>query len=69
LQESLVFTAGERITSKNNLWADWGSRGRVDWLQAHAIELGFNVVQVALNEAVTEALALAELCHVANPLR
>jgi hypothetical protein len=63
LQENLVFTVGERITSKNNLWADWGSRGRVDLLQAHAMELGLSVVQVGVNKAVTEAFMIAERCY------
>jgi hypothetical protein len=63
LQENLVFTVGERITSKNNLWADWGSRGRIDFLQAHATELGLSVVQVGVNKAVTEAFMIAERCY------
>ena len=66
LRENLVFTVGERITSKNNLWADWGSRGRIDLVQAHAIELGLSVVQVENNAAVTGAFMVAERCHVAS---
>ena len=66
LRENLVFTVGERITSKNNLWADWGSRGRIDLVQAHAIELGLSVVHVENNAAVTEAFILAERCYTAS---
>ena len=66
LRENLVFMVGERITSKNNLWADWGSRGRIDLVQTHAIELGLNVVQVENNAAVTEAFVVAERCHAAS---
>ena len=40
LLEHGVIEAAERITSENNTWADWGSRGRGDEMRAAAIALG-----------------------------
>ena len=40
--------AAARITSKANVWADWGSRGEGSKVRAAARERGFQVVEVAV---------------------
>ena len=48
LLEHAVVEAAERITSANNVWADWGSRGRVRDVCAAAERLGMAATRVEI---------------------
>ena len=48
LLEHAVVEAAERITSANNVWADWGSRGRVGDVCAAAARLGLVATRVEI---------------------
>ena len=61
LLENAVLEAGERITSKANLWADWGSRGRLEDVLVQARHLGLEPRRVDIDARWRSCVSDADL--------
>ena len=58
-----VVEASARITSASNVWADWGSRGRISDVVAAARRLGLRARRVHVDETWRDTSPLLALEH------